>query len=449
MGREERPGQGTGGTVRTTRSATAFPAAAVLAVLTIGAITTPAAAAARAAAPARTSPQATAFDSAVRTILALPYDAAYVPAGPDSAFPTGTVENDFPAQDYTSGSIPGSPDSPNFPPPFHEVVLTSPDGAKFFAWVAMHPGERPAVEVVPGFNTHSSRSVVRWAAMLSHNGYDVIAADQRDYSAEYTAGYGYPKDPQTFGWKESLDVVTAGRYLAAQPGVRSLGIVGFSEGGQNTVLAMAQAPGLYAAGLTFSGPATQDTQIYSTAVPKDCTTPACSYPVTDGLVAAVVPPYDDANVCTALSYAASEYHTTGFDILARESGFHVQTQIRVPLLNFYSADDSLVPAFEATMMAGYEAGAPLQKTVEIDHGEHAYFFDRWWQQAAILDYFKALLPGSATDKSVTTSPTVNQTPGGAPLGGQIVTLGHQTRASADAQMAPYVCTTARGDPGAG
>lgn len=392
---------------------------------------------------------ARAFDAVVQQIEGLPYTPAYAPAGADTAFPGGTVLNDAPAETYTSGSIPGSPDSPTFPAPFQKVLLHSADGAPFFAEVAMHPGRRPAIEVVPGFNTHSNRSVVRWAAMLSANGYDVIAADQRDYSAEYTAGYGYPNFPQTFGWKESQDVVAAGRYLAAQPGVSSLGIVGFSEGGQNTVLAMAQAPGLYAAGLTFSGPATQDTQIYSSAEPPGCQTPGCTYPTTDALVTLVVPPYDDTNVCTAIGYAAGYYGTTGFGIMANESAFHAQTSIKVPLLNFYSADDSLVPAFEAQMMAGYEEGAPLQKTLEVEHGEHAYFFDRWWQQSAILDYFRALLPGASGRTSpVTAAPTVNQTPGGSALADQLVPLGHPSPAQADADMAPYVCTTAAGIPGA-
>ena len=27
----------------------------------------------------------------------------------------------------------------------------------------------------------------------------------------------------------------------------------------------------------------------------------------------------------------------------------------------------------------------------MQQGEHAYFYDRWWQQRAILLYFKALL----------------------------------------------------------
>lgn len=389
-----------------------------------------------------------AFDAVVRTIEGLPYNPAYVPTGTDSAFPDASVRNDAPAETYTSGSIPGSPDSPTFPPPFTKVLLHSADGAPFFGWMALHPGRRPGVEVVPGFNTHSARSVVRWAAMLSANGYDVIAADQRDFATEYDAGYGAPAYPQTFGWKESQDVVAAGRYLAAQPGVGAIGIVGFSEGGQDTVLAMAQAPGLYSAGLTFSGPATQNSQIYSTAEPPDCSTPACTYPATDALVALVVPPYDNANVCTALGAAAAAYGTSGFDILANESSFHAQTSITTPLLNFYSADDSLVPPFEATMMAGYERGKALEKTLEVQHGEHAYFFDRWWQQQAILDYFRALLPGAAKDRAVTASPTVNQTPGGSALSSQLVTLGRPTRAQANALTAPYVCTTSLGDPGA-
>lgn len=391
------------------------------------------------------APSPTAFDRVVAQLTALPYQPAYVPVGTDSAFPTA-VPNDAPAEDYTTGSIPGSPDSPNFPPPFHQILLRSADGAPFFAEVALHSGGRPGVVVVPGFNTHSKVSVVRWAAMLSANGYDVIAADQRDFAAEYAAGYGYPGHLQTFGWKESDDVVAAGRYLADQPGVRSLGVVGFSEGGQDTMLAMARSDGLFAAGLTFSGPADQDTQIYSSAVPPGCRTPNCSYPATDALVALVVPPNTYTDVCAALGDAARYYHTSDFAILTRESAFHAQTAIRAPLLNFYAADDSLVPPFEATMTAGYERGAPLQRTIEVQRGEHAYFYDRWWQQQAILDYFKALLPGAGA--SVTTHATVNQTPAGSPLHSQLVPLGAPTRASADAQLAPYICDTAAGKRGA-
>lgn len=393
---------------------------------------------------AATGPAAS-FDAVVRSITALPYQPAYVPVGLDSAFPSPTP-NVAPAQDYTSGSIPGSPDAPAFPPPFKQVLLHSADGAPFFAQVALQPGPRPGVVVVHGFNTHGYESVVRWAAMLAANGYDVIAADQRDYSFEYSAGLGYPNWLQTFGWKEAQDVVAAGAWLRAQPGVTGLGVVGFSEGAQNTVLAMAQSS-IFDAGLTFSGPADQNTQIYSGVVPPGCQGSSCSYPVTDALVALVVPPNTYSDPCTVLADAADRYGTTRFDILAHETAMHAQTKIKVPLLNFYAADDPLVPAFEARMMAGYETGASLQRTLEIEHGGHAYYFDRWWQQQAILRYFAALLPHHPANPPVTATATVNRTPGGSPLADQLVDLGQPTRTWSDSQLAPFVCDTWRGIPG--
>ena len=148
---------------------------------------------------------------------------------------------------------------------------------------------------------------------------------------------------------------------------------------------------MFKAGIQFSGPADQNTQIYSTAVPFGCATPFCTFPVTDALVQLVVPPYDNANVCVALTRPGTRYGTDGFGILAHETAYHAQQRVKVPLLNVYSADDSLVPAFEAEMMAD-EVGNALQRTLEVTSGEHAYFFDRWWQQRAILLYFKGLLP---------------------------------------------------------
>jgi hypothetical protein len=216
------------------------------------------------------------------------------------------------------------------------------------------------------------------------------------------------------------------------------------------VLALALDGGkVFKAGIQFSGPADQNTQVYSTAVPAGCATPLCTYPVTDALVQLVVPPYDNANVCTALDRAATLYGVDGFDILARETAFHAQQLVKVPLLNVYSADDSLVPSFEAGMMAGYELGKPLQRTLEVTRGEHAYFFDRWWQQRAQLLYFKTTLPSATGSAAVTTMPTVNQTAGGLPFGDQLVPLAGATKASADSMLAPYICDTARGAPGTG
>src|SRR5262249_30609507 len=166
------------------------------------------------------------------------------------------------------------------------------------------------------------------------NGYNVLAADQRDFKAESDAGYGYPNFPQTFGWKEAEDVVAAGRLLKRQPGVTGVGVVGFSEGAQNTVLALAQTGTLvFAAGLTFSGPADQNAQIASPAVPAGCQTPDCTYPVTGALITLVVPPYTFTDPCSVLVYAGTYYAVDPFDILGHESAYRAQTAIKTPLLS--------------------------------------------------------------------------------------------------------------------
>lgn len=371
------------------------------------------------------------FDTTVAAVLAEPYQPDYVPLGLDEAFPT-PVANTAPAEDYTSGSIPGSPDLPAWPPAFSQVLFASGDGAPLFGMLAVHPGSHPGVVVAHGFNTHGYESVIRWAAMLYARGYDIFAADQRDFFYESQAGDGYPNWLQTFGWKESEDVLAAGRYLAAQPGVGPIGLVGFSEGAQNAVLALAQdAKHVFSAAITFSGPADQNTQL------------ASNQAASDALVALVTP--HETTACGALADAAAYYGTTGFAIVANETAMHAQQSARVPLLNFYSADDSLVPPVEARMMAAYETGDPLQRTVELQRGEHAYFYDRWWQQRSILLWLKAWI--GARDPGIGTDPTVNQTPLGAPASSQTVDLGGPTRAWADAQLAPYVCDPAQGVPG--
>ena len=282
--------------------------------------------AAATAAHAGTTP-AQRFAATVDTILAQPYQPDYVPLGFDAAFDS-PVLNTAPAQDYTSGSTPGSPDHPDWPAAFRDVVIQSADGALLTGKLALHPGTHPGVVVVHGFNTNGKESVVRWAAMLARNGFDVLAADQRDFKAESDAGYGYPGPRQTFGWKEAEDVLEAGRFLAAQPGVSSIGLVGFSLGGQDTVLALAlDRKHVFSAGLSFSGPADQATQVDSTAVPAGCETPACTYPATDALTALVVPPYDYTDACTVLDDAATYYATDPFSILSHENAFHRQLKV--------------------------------------------------------------------------------------------------------------------------
>src|SRR6266508_6640343 len=175
-------------------------------------------AAVAAAQPAGADSRAGKVADAVDSILATPYQPDYVPTGFDGAFGAQNVLNTAPAQDYTTGSIPGSPDAPPWPASFTQVTLTSPDGAPLIGELALQPGVHPGVVVVHGFNTHGNLSVIRWAAMLAANGYNVLAADQRDFNWEWAAGYGWPNNLQTFGWKEAEDVLAMGRYLRSQPG---------------------------------------------------------------------------------------------------------------------------------------------------------------------------------------------------------------------------------------
>jgi hypothetical protein len=97
------------------------------------------------------------------------------------------------------------------------------------------------------------------------------------------------------------------------------------------------------------------------------------------------------------------------------------------------------------MMAGYQVGNPLQATLEVEAGNHAYFYDRWWQQRAMLLYFRETLPGAG---AMGIEPTVSRTGGGAPFGDQLVGLGAPTRADADAIAfaSPFSCDTTKPAP---
>src|SRR5262245_55891424 len=199
----------------------------------------------------------------------------------------------------------------------------------------------------------------------------------------------------------------------------------FSLGAQSTALALAldgaQTGGqpVFAAGLQWSGPADQNSQIYGIT---------------------------NTDVCVELDAAALHYGTTPYAILTDEAAYRRQLKIRVPLLGFYSADDPLVLPFHAAMMAGYQVGRPLLRTIQLARGDHAYFYDRWWQKRAILLYFKGMLPCNQGDSTIGTTPTVNRTDGGAPAREQQVDLGAPTRALADAQAAPFVCDTRQPPP---
>ena len=214
-----------------------------------------------------------AFDEAVDAVLDLPYDPGYLPTGTDAAFGDDDFPAAFPGTDTSTGSccvgpVPDqppladlAPPFPQFPDGFELVELASYDGTPLHAFVGIHDGA-PGVVVMHGFNSNGKWSVVRYAAALYANGFSVIAPDHRDVGREWERGGSWHPDGrrgQGLGWKESQDLLVAAEELRDR-GAPRVGVLGFSEGAQNTILALGQdLDGVVDAVLTFSGPADQAT----------------------------------------------------------------------------------------------------------------------------------------------------------------------------------------------
>lgn len=382
-------------------------------------------------------------DAAVERLLALPYNPAHQPTGNDAAFAADDYPAAFPLTDTAGGEgccagpVPDQPPLADLAPPFADfpadfdrIQLTSADGTPLHAFVSIVPGA-PGVVVAQGFNTNGKYSIVRYAAFLRANGYSVIAPDHRDMGREWTRGGSW--DPsgerrgQTLGWKEAQDFLAAARELRDR-GAPAVGMLGFSEGGQNTLLALAgDHDGLLDAVMTFSGPADQATQ----GTRNDAATAA--------LLTTVV---NNPDLCGYLAEvgAREEFAASANHILRNGSGIDGFDGIiggadvdRVPGVHFYAADDTLVQDYHATMLASRTNELDHHRTVLVQAGNHAYFYDRWWTQAAALDWFGTWLD---PDGVTTAEPTVAQTPGGPALATQTTDLSGVTREDGDAERSP-------------
>ncbi|MDX1621844.1 MAG: hypothetical protein R3320_12680, partial [Nitriliruptorales bacterium] len=105
--------------------------------------------------------------------------------------------------------------------------------------------------------------------------------------------------------------------------------------------------------------------------------------------------------------------------------------VDVPGLHFYAQDDTLVPPYHATILASRTLQMPSQQTVLVQAGNHAYFYDRWWTQAAALEWFRTWLDPDGDD--TTAQPTVAKPATGTPLRGQTLDLSGTTREQGDAE----------------
>ncbi len=402
------------------------------AVALVAALAAPASTAARAAVPPD-------FDTAVAAVLALPYNPGAAPVGLDGAFGADDYPAAFPLTDLAggaccSGPVPDQPPLADLAPPFADfpdgfdlVELASYDGTPLHAFAALRPGA-PGIVVMHGFNTNGKHSIVRYAAFLYANGYSVIAPDHRDMGREWARGGSWHPDGtrhgQSFGWKEAQDLLTAAEWLAAR-GTRDIGVLGFSEGAQNTILALGiDYGGLIDAALTFSAPADQR----SLAARSPATTAA--------LLATVV---GNPDICGYLAGvgARPEFAATPNFMLRQDSAVDtldgvVGGGVRAPALHLYTNDDTLVPPWNATALASRTNAMPEQHTVLLASGNHAYFADRWWTQMAALTWFGEWLDPDGV--RTTRDATVTRTPGGPPAGDQQLDLGGVTRGDGDAEL---------------
>ncbi len=380
-----------------------------------------------------------AFDDVVAAVLALPYNPAAQPAGVDEAFDGDDYPAAFPLTDLAGGGcctgpVPDQPPLADLAPPFAEfpdgfelVELASYDGTPLHAFAALRPGA-PGVVVMHGFNTNGKYSVVRYAAFLYANGYSVIAPDHRDMGREWARGGSWHPDGsrhgQTFGWKEAQDLLVAAEWLRGR-GAGRIGVLGLSEGAQNTILALGiDHDRVIDAALTFSAPADQRSLIQRS--------PA----TTAALLAAVV---GNPDVCGYLAGvgARPEFSATPNYMLRHDSAVDtldglIGGGVAAPALHLYTNDDTLVPPWNATALASRTNAMAEQHTVLLAAGNHAYFTDRWWTQQAALTWFGAWLDPDAAHTSAV--PTVTQTPGGLPAADQQLDLAGVTRADGDAEL---------------
>lgn len=123
------------------------------------------------------------------------------------------------------------------PKGFTEVNLTADDGVPLVAWYA--PSRNGAAIVLLHGATDSREGIRGHAEMLRDAGYGVLAPDLRGHGASGGSG-------NAFGWEGTRDVRAAVAYLEAQEGVRTIGGLGLSLGGEVLLGALNATPSLSA-----------------------------------------------------------------------------------------------------------------------------------------------------------------------------------------------------------
>jgi dienelactone hydrolase len=117
--------------------------------------------------------------------------------------------------------------------PHREVHMRTTDGVLLEA--SYSPPRNGAVVI--SFPTRKGK--LEQAQMLIRHGYGVLLLDMRGYE-------GSGGEPNAFGWGSAADIDAAVSWLRARPGVRAIGGIGFSVGGEVMLEAAARNPALRA-----------------------------------------------------------------------------------------------------------------------------------------------------------------------------------------------------------
>lgn len=165
----------------------------------------------------------------------------------------GAIPTDFPSGDLVVPRL---------------VTFKAPDGATLHGQLFIPRGRKapgPALLFFHGgptdrqmfaawdpFETHSH--LYESSQYLANHGYVVLSVNYRG-----GAGYGFEyREPPRFGAggaAELDDIIGAAKYMQSRPDVdpKRLGVWGGSYGGRMTLLALAEAPEYFAAGVSYSG----------------------------------------------------------------------------------------------------------------------------------------------------------------------------------------------------
>jgi pimeloyl-ACP methyl ester carboxylesterase len=278
-----------------------------------------------------------------------------------------------------------------YPPPFTTTRFPSDDSTPLAGLLGVHRDgkPRPGVVLVPGFaQTKDHKYIVELADLLLRNGWHVLAIDLRGH------GESRALSPAliTGGWKETLDIQGAVRYLRDTSQASSVAVIGFSNGGRSLVKAMANKDGQdIAAGIAVTAPLAATTPLKP---PEPGFTPT---PFQQFFL-------DFLGSSSFYEYYARSARSYGVDLRTMEELGRADTEVvrvKTPLLMLYALDDTLL--LGRIKQGRHDGGDfslayrdtvqnhPFVRTLLVDRGNHAgalYLSDPYWFGLSVLSYLK-------------------------------------------------------------